>query len=379
MTVVAYILLGIILFVLLLFLVLYLIKSKQKNLNNNDSMVLQKDIQASKDLLEQQVRNLQEQLQYQKQELAALIGQSINNDQKFKENLALLAQELGNFKLTADKQDSDLKNVLNTQGQSVAKSLTDVLNNLTVLAKSTNTLEEVEKKVRSLNDIFLNNSKKRGNLGEYSLEKILADMYGENQNIWQRQYKLPNGGLVDAVLKTQGEKEDIAIDAKFSFTNYNKYLEETEKTNQDRYLIAFKNDLKVRVNEVAKYINPENSISSAIMFIPSENVFSFVYAQFPDELISYAFKQKVWITSPTTLSAILFIIEKHSREIAFNKSIEVIRKNLINIKGEFDRWEGRWKGFLKNYKDLNGSIDELEITHKKINKEYEKIFDNNLE
>lgn len=273
MTTISYVLLGIILVILVSFLIIYLVKTHKKPLVNNDSALLQKDIQASKELLEKQGLGLQNQLSEQKRELLTLISEfqtnSVKNDAEFNRNLAILNEGLNNFKNNLSKQDTDLKNNLNHQGEIISKSFTDVLSNLKVLKESTTTLKEVETKVKTLNDIFLNN-KKRGNLGEYLLEKVLSDMYGERHQGWERQYKLPTGTVVDALVKTGGAKENIAIDAKFPLSNYNKYLEVSDTTIKNKYLNLFKQDLKDRINEVAKYINLENEISSAIMFVPSE-------------------------------------------------------------------------------------------------------------
>ncbi|PQP78373.1 DNA recombination protein RmuC [Spiroplasma sp. ChiS] len=376
MTTISYALLGIILVILVSFLIIYLVKTHKKPLVNNDSALLQKDIQASKELLEKQGLGLQNQLSEQKRELLTLISEfqtnSVKNDTEFNRNLAILNEGLNNFKNNLSKQDTDLKNNLTHQGEIISKSFTDVLSNLKVLKESTTTLKEVETKVKTLNDIFLNN-KKRGNLGEYLLEKVLSDMYGERHQGWERQYKLPTGTVVDALVKAGGAKENIAIDAKFPLSNYNKYLEVSDTTIKNKYLNLFKQDLKDRINEVAKYINLENEISSAIMFVPSEDLFAFIYCQFPDDIITFAFKKRVWVTSPTTLSAILFVLEKHMREVAFNQNIEAIKTNLLKIKGEFERWVERWQEFTKNFVKFNTSIEQLNTTHNKIQIQYQKI------
>ncbi len=376
MTTISYVLLGVILVILVTSLIIYLVKKHKKPLVNNDSALLQKDIWASKELLEKQGLGLQNQLFDQKRELLTLISEfqtnSVKNDTKFNQKLTILNEGLSNFQNNLSKQDTDLKNNLNHQGEIISKSFTDVLSNLKVLKESTTTLKEVEEKVKTLNDIFLNN-KKRGNLGEYLLEKILSDMYGEGHQGWDRQYKLPTGTVVDALVKTGGTKENIAIDAKFPLTNYNKYLETSDTAIKNKYLNLFKQDLKDRINEVSKYINLENEISSAIMFVPSEDLFAFIYGQFPDDIITFAFKKRVWVTSPTTLSAILFVLEKHMRELAFNQNIEVIKINLLKIKVEFDRWVERWQEFTKNFAKFNTNIEQLNTTHNKIHSQYQKI------
>lgn len=107
------------------------------------------------------------------------------------------------------------------------------------------------------------------------------------------QVTLPNLTIVDALVKTGKDKENIAIDSKFPLTNYNNYVEASDKPAQDRYLKAFASDFKEKVKESSKFISAKNEISSVIMFVPSEDIFSFVNANFQDDIIQFAMKNKV--------------------------------------------------------------------------------------
>lgn len=57
-----------------------------------------------------------------------------------------------------------------------------------------------------------------------------------------------------------------------------KYLVSEDNKAKENYLKDFRNDIRKRIDEVAKYINIKNKISSAVMFIPSEEIFAFLYA-----------------------------------------------------------------------------------------------------
>lgn len=333
-------------------------------------------------IVQEKLQHLQEQLMSQKDELAKIIkeqSQVINNfkdqshtqDKDFVAKLVTLETNLKNLDENIKKQDSDLKTNLGHQSHKLDGKITEVIKDITTLKESSKTLNSLDDNVKSLQNVFLN-SKKRGNLGEYLLETILTDMYG-NTAIWQSQHKLSSGNIVDAYLNFSNDREGVAIDAKFPLTNYNKHLESSDKVIQNRFLQEFKRDVKQRVDEVAKYINPNDKISSAIMFIPSEDVFSFIFGQFPDDVISYAFKKNVWLTSPTTLSAILFVIDKHTKELEFNQSIEIIRNNLIKMKKEFDRWIIRWEEFCNTINKLPSKVENLNITHHKIKNQYSNI------
>jgi len=110
------------------------------------------------------------------------------------------------------------------------------------------------------------------------------------------------------------------------------------------------------------------------MFIPSEEIFAFVYSQFPDDVINYAYKKHVWITSPTTLTAILFILDRQNSELKLNKNLEEIKDNLLKLKVEFDRWSDRWNTIKDKLNKVNDGVRDLDITQNKIQRNYENIY-----
>src|SRR5690606_18330696 len=104
------------------------------------------------------------------------------------------------------------------------------------------------------------------------------------------------------------------IDSKFSLENYNRFIEEKDKTKKELIAKQFKLDLKNRIDETSKYIRPnENTLDYAFMFIPSEAIYYDLLVNkvgtantSSRDLLEYAFRdKKVIIVSPTTLLAYL--------------------------------------------------------------------------
>lgn len=324
---------------------------------------LQKDIAHSKETLKMQVETLEKQLNEFK---TSWTGSDIDKGEK----LVKLMANIENFQSSLMQKDVDNKrtsDVIRTQVSEVIKDLAKLQESSTVLGK-------INDNVQSLQEVFIN-TKKRGNAGEFVLEKILTNMLGSNQKLWERQYKTIDGKVVDAYVKTDAEKEGIAIDSKFSINNYQKYLASEDNKIRENYLRDFRNDIRKRIDEVAKYINTKNKISSAVMFIPSEEIFAFIYAQFSDDIVDYAFNKRVWITSPTTLAAVLFTVEKNRKDIEFNENLEKMAKKLILFKTDFDRWVERWESVKKEFDKTNGAIENLDKTHGKLAGHYSNILE----
>lgn len=335
-------------------------KIQQPNINVEN---LQKDIAQSKEILKIQVEALEKQVNEFK---TSWTGSDVDKGEK----LVKLLTNIDNFQqtlVTKDANDKRTTDVIRTQVSEVIKDLGKLQESSTVLGK-------INDNVQSLQEVFIN-TKKRGNAGEFVLEKILNNMLGSNQKLWERQYKTLDGKIVDAYVKTDEDKEGIAIDSKFSIDNYQKYLASEDNKVRENYLKDFRNDIRKRIDEVAKYISAKNKISSAVMFIPSEEIFAFIYAQFSDDIVDYAFKKRVWITSPTTLSAVLFTVEKNRKDIEFNKNLEKMAKKLILFKTDFDRWVERWENVKKGFVTTNKAIETLDKTHEKISGHYNNILE----
>jgi len=200
---------------------------------------------------------------------------------------------------------------------------------------------DVKNQLGKLTDV-LANPKQRGSLGEYFLETLLQNIFAPNQ--YQLQYKFKNGEKVDAVVFVK--EKIIPIDSKFSLENYNRILEEKDESRRGDLEKIFKQDLKNRIEETAKYIRPsEGTMDFAFMFIPSEGIYYDLLINQVGavkistyDLIEYAFKEKhVIIVSPTSFYAYLqtvlqglraLQIEESAKDIL--KKVEVLRRHLLN-------------------------------------------------
>jgi DNA recombination protein RmuC len=81
------------------------------------------------------------------------------------------------------------------------------------------------------------------------------------------------------------------------------------QTDRDLATKMFKQDVKKHIDAIAsKYIITGITSDQAILFLPAEAIFAEINAYHTD-LIEYAYKKRVWITSPTTLISTLTTIQ----------------------------------------------------------------------
>ena len=267
---------------------------------------------------------------------------------------------------------------MTAQFQASAKIITDVTKKLTELDKTNKNVGDIASELKTLQNV-LQNPKQRGVLGEYYLEQALKNMLPPGT--YELQYKLGDGLVVDAVIK-YGDKL-IPIDSKFSLENYNRLVEakQEEKPPLER---AFKDDLKKRIDETAKYIKPNRgTLDQAFMYIPSEGIYYDLLANKVGaggvnsrNLIQYAAaEKKVTIVGPSTFAANLQIIMQGLRSIQIHQDTEQIRKNIEALSKHLVAHNGYMQ---KLGNSLGTTVGHYNTTYKelgKIDKDVVKIAD----
>ena len=215
------------------------------------------------------------------------------------------------------------------------KIIRDVTEKLTKLDETNRQVISFTDQLQSLQDI-LKNPKQRGILGEYFLETVLKNVLPVGS--YQMQYSFPNGEIVDAVVFVKDKI--IPIDSKFSLENYNKVVEETNPAEKKKLETIFVNDLKNRITETAKYIQPDQGTTDfAFMFIPHEAIYYDLLInkigaleENTENLIQRAAgKYKVIIVSPTSFLAYLQTVLQGLKALHIEESAKEIIKKVHDL------------------------------------------------
>lgn len=224
--------------------------------------------------------------------------------------------------------------IQNITGQS-AKLISEVTEKLTKLDETNKQVVNFSSQLQNLQDI-LKNPKQRGVLGEYFLEETLKNVLPPNS--YEMQFPFKDGTIVDAVVKVKNRI--IPIDAKFSLENYERILNCRDQSEKEGLEKIFKQDVKNRIDETAKYIKPEEgTMDFAFMFIPSEAIYYDLLINkigavqiSTRDLIEYAVKEKkVIIVSPTCFLAYLQTVLQGLRAMQIEESAKSIRANVEKL------------------------------------------------
>lgn len=258
------------------------------------------------------------------------------------------------------------------------KTFANVLERLSKIDEAQKKIDGLSTDIISLQSI-LTDKKTRGIYGETNLTLILSSVFGDrNDKIYRLQYSLPNSTIVDAILFAPNPLGTIGIDSKFPLEHYQAMTDiNAPRVEREEAMKLFKMDVKKHIDAIStKYIIEGVTSDQAIMFLPAEAIFAEINAYHPD-LLSYAYKKRVWITSPTTLMSTLTIISMIIKDMERDKYAKVIQEELKKLGIEFGRYKERWDHLSKSIESVNKDVLSIHTTTDKITKRFEEI--NNVE
>ncbi|OGJ69648.1 hypothetical protein A3G69_05910 [Candidatus Peribacteria bacterium RIFCSPLOWO2_12_FULL_53_10] len=226
---------------------------------------------------------------------------------------------------------------------------------------------------------ILKQPKGKGVFGEYWLATMLSHVLQPDQ--YKLQYAFQNGEIVDAVVFFQDKI--IPIDAKFSSEKYSEIGREPNQDMRGKLEEEFKKDLKLRIDETAKYIRPEESTTDyAFMFIPAEGIYYDLLVSKVGtleinriNLIQYAHNKRVLIVSPNTFFAFLQTVIEGIKAFKIQESVLDVLKR-VDLLGKH---LGSYDSFMKRMGEHMGTTvsmyNQAYGEFKKIDKDIYKLTD----
>lgn len=254
------------------------------------------------------------------------------------------------------------------------KTFTSVLERLSKIDEAQKKIDNLSTDIVSLQSV-LTDKKTRGIFGEVNLKHILVSVFGENNDkIYKMQYMFPTGVIADSVLFAPEPLGTIAIDSKFPLENYRVMIDKNnDAIKRQMAEKQFKLDVKKHIDAIAsKYIINGVTSDQAIMFLPAEALFAELNAYHPD-IIEYAYKKRVWISSPTTLMSTLTTIELVIKNIEKDKYTNIIHQELNKLSIDFTRYKERWDKLSRSIDAVSRDANDIHITTDKISKRFAEI------
>ena len=274
------------------------------------------------------------------------------------------------------KVDEKLAEGFKTTGETMAQ----VRERLQAIDDAQKNIEALSKDVVSLRGV-LEGNQSRGQYGEYQLSMVLHNVFGDTMGCYEEQYtmkKVKDGDDVraDAVVFMPEPNKMICIDSKFPFQDYQRIFDTDDAEEKERLTKEFGNAVKKHITVIKdKYIVEGKTAPEALMFIPNDGVFAFVHHNLED-VVDYARKQKVILTSPSTLPAILITINMVRIEVERSKNAEEINKHLHRLAKDFEMFGREWDKFSNALEQTSKRREELDHRVGKLTNKFQSISTN---
>ena len=280
---------------------------------------------------------------------SAVSGEMRSIRQENAQSMAQIRQTVDEkLETTLEKRLGESFNLVGTRLEQVHQGLGEMQN----LASNVGDLQKL-----------LKNVKVRGTWGEVQLGSILSQMLSPNQfdsNIKPN----PNGTeIVEFAVKipqNNGGYVWLPIDSKFPLEDYQRLTAAEEcgdMTEKGKALAALCSRVKAEANDIRqKYICPPYTTDFAILFLPLEGLYAEILQQ--QQLCDTLQNQyKIIIAGPTTLSALLNILQLGYQSIAIQNQAAEVWELLGTVKTEFAMFGTALAKSQKKLQELGNSLE----------------------
>jgi len=292
-------------------------------------------------------------------------------------------QELNNLKESINNSFNTMSASFNNLSKDVTRDMTQTLTSVKEKVSTFNTqVENLNKSQEGINKI-LAGVKKYGTLAEFSLGSLLQDLLPASQYISNVKMKEDTSENVEFAIKLQ-DGVLVPVDSHFPIEKFkaidDAYQADDKKAAADartKLARAFRDKAK-SVNE--KYIVPPKSTDFAIVYAPTESLFSELSSyQDPStkELLTQELmkKYKVVILGPNTLSAYLQSLHMGFQTLKVQKHATEIYDHLRNISTRFSKHFDNVLVLRKKLEEAMGVVDTFGKEARSITRTLENIKD----
>jgi len=292
-------------------------------------------------------------------------------------------EEFNNLKESINNSFNTMSASFNSLSKDVTRDMTQTLTSVNEKVSAFNTqVENLNKSQEGINKI-LAGVKKYGTLAEFSLASLLKDLLPASQFISNVKMKDDTSENVEFAIKLQ-DGVLVPVDSHFPVEKF-KAIDDAFQADDKKAATeartklarAFKDKAK-SVNE--KYIVPPKSTDFAILYAPTESLFSELSSyQDPStkELLTQELmkKYKVVILGPNTLSAYLQSLHMGFQTLKVQKHATEIYDHLKTISTRFSRHFDSILILRKKLEEAMGVVDSFGKDARSITRTLENIKD----
>ena len=263
--------------------------------------------------------------------------------------LFILKEQLEEIRGTVDEK------LQTTLEKRITESFKTVSSQLEQVYKGLGEMQSLANDVGGLKKI-MSGVKTRGNLGEYQLAGILAEILAPEQYDTNVATIPKSSERVEFAVKLPHEDGTVylPIDSKFPAETYAQLRDAQESGDRKAVEAAYKN-LENVIKSEAKDIRVPYTTNFAIMFLPAEGLYAEVVGRGMVEVLQRDYQ--VNVAGPSTMAAILNSLQMGFRTLAIQQKSNYAWEVLGAVKTEFGKFE---ESLTKMQRYLDSTSKELD-------------------
>lgn len=264
-----------------------------------------------------------------------------------------------------DAVSQNLDRNLKDAGEKTGKTLGELGQRLALIDKAQQEITHLSSQVVELQHI-LDNKQARGAFGETQLADIVAD--GLPAQAYALQHTLSNGKRADCLIRLPNPPGPVVVDSKFPLEAYRRLTAAEDDAAQKTALQALRTDTLKHAQDIAdKYILSGETADAALMFLPSESVFSEIHLRLPDT-IDKCRAMRVYPVSPNTMSLTLNTVRAIMRDVKMREQAGRIQQEVEVLVTDINRLGERVGNLRKHFDMAQKDIGLIETSQEKITK-----------
>jgi DNA recombination protein RmuC len=210
----------------------------------------------------------------------------------------------------------------------------------------------------------LTNVKTRGTWAEVQLGSILEQILPQTQYQRNVATKAEGRERVEFAVKIPVSQEHtvwLPIDAKFPKEDYERLVDAYQAGNKkaiSKIRKSLFNRIKLEAKNIKeKYINPPATTDLAILFLGTEGLYAEVLRK-PDLMEFIQREYRVVVVGPTTMAALINIVQTGARAFAIEKRAREVWELLEKIKKEFGKFGGILDKVQRKLSEANKTVED---------------------
>ena len=270
--------------------------------------------------------------------------------------LFILKEQLEEIRGTVDEK------LQTTLEKRISESFKTVSSQLEQVYKGLGEMQSLANDVGGLKKI-MSGVKTRGNLGEYQLAAILAEILAPEQYATNVATVPKSSERVEFAVKLPHEDGTVylPIDSKFPAETYAQLRDAQESGDRRAVEAAYKNLEAVIKSEAkdirTKYVAVPYTTNFAIMFLPSEGLYAEVVGRGMVEVLQRDYQ--VNVAGPSTMAALLNSLQMGFKTLAIQQKSNYAWEVLGAVKTEFGKFEESLKKMQRNLDSTSKELDAL--------------------